>query len=258
MVKKSLGTFAAAVVFSSAGWCVSPTFAADAPSDQLARLAMLNPGSSTHALQSELRELATSTQQSYESVLAQALAEGEQSYADGHSELAAGAVSADSGDLSASPMSSGGGGGYDIVLGNGRRKGDIFYHPSSTLGVNHGHVGLYFGPKRITEAPGSGKLSRVMPARDRMVPSGTKKMKVTATLAKRQTATNWSMNRLHLPYNQYFFNNRTVESIRYNCSQFVWAAYMKTSIDLDSNGGLGVYPRDITDHNRVTTYITLT
>lgn len=43
-----------------------------------------------------------------------------------------------------------------------------------------------------------------------------------------------------------------------NCSQLVWAAYMKSlNVDLDGNGGNGVYPGDIRDSPHTITYQTL-
>lgn len=40
-----------------------------------------------------------------------------------------------------------------------------------------------------------------------------------------------------------------------NCSQLVWVAYMEAAgIDLDSNGGPGVYPYDIRDSSYTVTY----
>ncbi|KAB7789844.1 hypothetical protein [Bifidobacterium leontopitheci] len=43
-----------------------------------------------------------------------------------------------------------------------------------------------------------------------------------------------------------------------NCSQLAWASYYYTSkLDLDSNGGSGVYPKDIRDSQYTLTYKTL-
>ncbi len=40
-----------------------------------------------------------------------------------------------------------------------------------------------------------------------------------------------------------------------NCSQLVWLAYREaTGIDLDANGGLGVYPTDLTNSALTSTY----
>ena len=47
----------------------------------------------------------------------------------------------------------------------------------------------------------------------------------------------------------YFFANKSVNSDNYNCSQLVWASYKSadSNIDLDADGGSGVYPKDIAD-----------
>lgn len=46
-------------------------------------------------------------------------------------------------------------------------------------------------------------------------------------------------------YDINFLNNKNGEYEELNCSELVWAAYYEAGIDLDSDGGIGVYPNDI-------------
>lgn len=59
---------------------------------------------------------------------------------------------------------------------------------------------------------------------------------------------------LSRPYNDAFWANKSCETTdNYNCSQLVWCAYNAiTTINLDYNGGFGVYPNDITSSNNLT------
>lgn len=57
-------------------------------------------------------------------------------------------------------------------------------------------------------------------------------------------------------YNLDFAFNKT-DGPTYNCSQLVWAAYRNATLgelDLDSNGGFGVYPTDVRDSKETTEY----
>ena len=55
---------------------------------------------------------------------------------------------------------------------------------------------------------------------------------------------------LKRPYNWVWWNNKTSNTTTLNCSQLVWYAYKyATGVDLDTNGGAAVYPRDIRDSN---------
>ena len=59
---------------------------------------------------------------------------------------------------------------------------------------------------------------------------------------------------LSRPYNDAFWANKSCETTdNYNCSQLVWCAYNAiTTINLDYNGGFGVYPNDIISSNNLT------
>lgn len=79
-----------------------------------------------------------------------------------------------------------------------------------------------------------------------------------ATSNTRSSAASWAASKVGRPYDTDFIDNKTDgilvegfwmdEDSSYNCSELVWKAYMNASnnsIDLDNNGGSGVYPNDI-------------
>lgn len=63
----------------------------------------------------------------------------------------------------------------------------------------------------------------------------------------REKAKTWAYAHLNRPYKKQFWNNKKIEDIHYNCSQFVWAAYKISGYDLDFDDGPGIYPDDIRD-----------
>lgn len=137
------------------------------------------------------------------------------------------------------PASSGGGGGT-YTLGTGRQVGDVFYRPASI----HGHVGIYYLTGTIVEAPGGCCTVTAKSAYSYKVPSGSTKMQIETSQNTRTSAAVWANNRQGTAYNYSFFNNKKTTG-KMNCSQLVWAAYKVYSVNLDSNGGFGVYPKDI-------------
>lgn len=151
------------------------------------------------------------------------------------------------------PMKEGEG---QVPLGPGRNKGDIFTSPASTVGFQHGHDGIYYNQNTIVEAPGTSSNSRSISALTLMVGEGTTKESVSVSQTQRNAAADYAYNNMRgKPYNLVFFNNKQVPASKYNCSQLVWGAYlMATGIDLDSNGGWGVYPYDVRNSSYTTTY----
>lgn len=90
------------------------------------------------------------------------------------------------------------------------------------------------------------------------VARGAKKKTVIASSGVRFNARDSAYNKLGLPYNSNFAFNKTVRDSKYNCSQLVWASYMNAgNLNLDGNGGPGVYPTNIRDSPYTTTYATL-
>jgi uncharacterized protein YycO len=210
----------------------------------LDRIAELNPGVDTNTLRAELRKAAAQSGTAYDTLLAEVLAEAE------HSAERA------SGDGQFSIMKEGDG---TVYLGSGQRKGDLFVSPASTMFVEHGHIGIYYSTTVIVEAPGNCCLSRSISASSRLVGEGSVKQYVDTTQANRDAAANHSYNNFRgRAYDNSFWNNRSNGDGKLNCSELVWLAYLRTmGLDLDANGGWGVYPYDIRNHSRTVTYATL-
>ncbi|MEH3032562.1 MAG: YiiX/YebB-like N1pC/P60 family cysteine hydrolase [Aeromicrobium erythreum] len=146
--------------------------------------------------------------------------------------------------------SSGGGADKSKRLGKARQGGDVFWYDSAT-----DHVGLYTSAAYIVEAPGAGKVVRKLQAKSKKVPSKTYKMAVKVSQAKRNASAAWATTKRGKAYNLNFAFNKKVTASKYNCSQLVWAAYKaKAKVDLDSNGGTGVYPGNIRDSKKVSIY----
>ena len=152
-----------------------------------------------------------------------------------------------------------GGSAGTLYLSPATNKGDIFYTPSATMGIDHGHVGIYYTTTQIVESvPTTGV--RKISYNGRYVESGTVMQTVSTTQAKRNAAADWANSRVGIDgYSYNFATNRTTshEGAK-NCSKLVWSAYMlKASIDIDKNGGTGVYPLDIRDSSLTSTYKTI-
>lgn len=142
---------------------------------------------------------------------------------------------------------------------NSTYKGDVFYSPSSTLGgmVTFGHSGIYSEKDTIVEAPGSQYKVRSAKATGVKVISGAKVQYVNTSQANRNKAADLSKTFVGRAYNVNFALNKTKNG-NMNCSQVVWVSYKDgAGIDLDSNGGPGVYPSDIRDSKLTITYRTL-
>ncbi|WP_050773454.1 MULTISPECIES: YiiX/YebB-like N1pC/P60 family cysteine hydrolase [Brevibacterium] len=82
-------------------------------------------------------------------------------------------------------------------------------------------------------------------------------MKTSQT--KRNKAGSYAYNKLRgKKYSANFAVNKKTGSAKMNCSQLVWAAYKASvKIDLDGNGGLGVYPYNIKDSKHTHIYKTI-
>ncbi|KXB33420.1 hypothetical protein HMPREF3192_01185, partial [Atopobium deltae] len=139
--------------------------------------------------------------------------------------------------------------GADRQLCRSYYKGDMFLSPASTSFVSHGHIGIYGDKDWIVEAPGFFAKSRWAWHYNTFVGKGTVLMETTLTQAQQNAAADYAYNHLlGYPYNPIFWNNKELNPERLNCSQLVWLAYKKgAGVDLDGNGGAGVYPYDIKD-----------
>lgn len=145
-----------------------------------------------------------------------------------------------------------------FTLDAARNVGDIFFENSSTLFVNHGHVGIYHSKDTIVESwPGDGV--RTMSRFNKQVNSGSKIFTLNDVSQNiKSSAASWAMSQVGCKYSYNFANNRnTPLTGDKNCSKLVWAAYKTAgNLDIDSNGGIGVYPRDILNYNKSSVYKT--
>lgn len=232
----------AAIVLGTA--VASPASAGESP---LVELARYNPGISVAELDAALRDAAAEQGLSYEAVLEQALAEARSSVA---------VVSRARGAVTASK----GGGTGNAYLGTGI-KGDIFHSYASTLGVQHNHTGIFYLSNYTIEATGIGEVSRVLYSPTRLLAKPIRKMWVSGVGGSSgwNAAADYAYNNLlGKSYDVNFVTNRSSGDGALNCSELVWKAYKRTTgIDLDANGGLGVYPNDILNHSATIVYETI-
>lgn len=161
------------------------------------------------------------------------------------------------------PVATSSSGGGDCTtkktVGNAKNKGDIFHSYSKTSVYEHNHVGIYYTTKTIVEAPGPGSKSKSVTASTLKKCGPIYKMSVNAKQASRDKAANYAYNNFRdKEYDTNFALNKNSNSTKLNCSELVWKAYKYTvEIELDSNGGQGVYPNNILDDGSTVTYETI-
>ena len=152
--------------------------------------------------------------------------------------------------------------------------GDIYFVDSDSA---WNHVGIYVGTSTIMESmpkDGVQKWSIYNRESYQQPVSGNSDDSCILRVrnANAQAAVNWVdvPGIIGVPYDYDFLDNKNdvyfinvgtvdmpiyeqhLESDAYNCSELVWKAYKKgCNIDLDGNGGLGVYPNNIKDDNDV-------
>lgn len=145
------------------------------------------------------------------------------------------------------------------TVGNARNKGDIFHSYAKTAVYKHNHVGIYYTTKTIVEAPGKGKKSRSVTASTLKKCGPIYKMYVKAKQTSRNKAANYAYKHYRgKAYDTNFAFNKSSDSKKLNCSELVWKAYKyAVNIELDSNGGPGVYPNNIKDDGSTVRYATI-
>lgn len=134
--------------------------------------------------------------------------------------------------------------------------GDIYFTQATTYKYSHGHVGMYHYSDNIVQAPGKGKLSNIKHRSESNIVKGYSIIgRVMTTLTNRRASANYAKTYyVNKPYDENFLNNKKVTS-KLNCSGLVWFAYKKgASLNLDKDGGRGVYPRDIIYHKDIDRY----
>ncbi|MFD4639769.1 YiiX/YebB-like N1pC/P60 family cysteine hydrolase [Lentzea sp. NPDC058436] len=143
-----------------------------------------------------------------------------------------------------------------VKVGNSRYKGDIFHSYAKTV-VPHNHVGIFYTTKIVVEAPGPGSQSKARTAATLNKCGPVYKMYVKAKQSTRNKAANYAYNSLRgKSYDLDFAVNKINSTLRLNCSELVWRAYKAAGIELDHNGGTGVYPNDIKNDDSTVVYST--
>lgn len=161
------------------------------------------------------------------------------------------------------PVATASSGGGDCAtkktVGNARNKGDIFHSYAKSAGYDHNHVGIYYTTKTIVEAPGPGSKSKSVTASTLKKCGPIYKMYANTSQSNRDKAANHAYNNFRgLDYDSNFINNKDHNNGKLNCSELVWKAYKHgAKLDYDSNGGEGVYPDNIKDHNNTVLYETI-
>lgn len=158
--------------------------------------------------------------------------------------------------------------GDEMLLPQPRGAGDIFFSEAATARVSHGHNGIFVSTTHSVEALNPEKGVREV---DNTADGGRKMRSpqmlwVNTSATIRADAVKFAKSRVGFAYNKNFAFNKDVNGNDpggYNCSQLLWAAYKWASenstnsdktIDLDGDGGYGVYPRDILKSSWVTKY----
>lgn len=143
-----------------------------------------------------------------------------------------------------------------VKVGNSRYKGDIFHSYARTV-VRHNHVGIFYTTKIVVEAPGPKSLSQARTAATLNKCGPVYKMYVKAKQSTRNKAANYAYNELRgKSYDTDFAINKINSTLRLNCSELVWRAYKHAGIELDNDGGTGVFPNDIKDDASTVIYST--
>lgn len=157
--------------------------------------------------------------------------------------------------------------GYDEVqLPKGQTIGTIYW---SNMQTPWNHVGIYKKSNYIVEAmPGSDegveylRVTNSDSYQDVKDDNSSVLMYVSGvTTTQRSNTAKWAYDQVDDTYDYDFLDNKRDgyyiyvqgvglvyidENASFNCSELVWKAYKKkASVDIDSNGGLAVYPNNI-------------
>ncbi|GAA2946015.1 hypothetical protein ACFO7V_00460 [Glutamicibacter bergerei] len=221
-------------------------------SKAIQELAAMSPGLPISELKSSLTTYAKENGLTLSQATNKALAENRQSVA------AAAPVASKSSSLTQGAAPANAGGGRIYNLGSAKQGGDVFVMPAGYGIINHGHTGIFISKTVLVEAPGRNKKSRSTSSLNYKVSKGAVKQQVNHIASVKTNAANRAKGLTGKNYNMNFAVNKSATGRDMNCSQLVWAAFklVNKSIDLDGNGGLGVYPYDIKKSSRTTTYKT--
>ncbi|WP_432354385.1 YiiX/YebB-like N1pC/P60 family cysteine hydrolase [Sporosarcina sp. A2] len=222
-------TLTTTMLFSQAG-----IVSANSGVDEILKL---QPDISEQELLQDVRMIASNTGQSEQSILDQIYTELKNDQKKGNKEKS---------ELSG--RSAYGATGGTVSVGSSA-KGNFYYTPSQTAYLNHGHVGMYYTSTTIVESVPSAGVRTISTTARKVDSSGAMVKSVTTSSANRTNAANWANSQVGKSYSYNFATNRsTAHTGDKNCSKLIWSAYkLNGGLDLDVDGGLGVYPRDVRD-----------
>ena len=200
----------------------------------LDEISTLQPDVSTEEMMSSVKEIAKNTGETEQQIL-------EQIYKELKNDQAQGLAEANSNQTS-------GGSGGTVSVGNST-KGNFYYTPSQTAYLDHGHVGLYYTSTTIVESVPSSGVRTISTTARKVDSSGALVKSVSTSTTNRNNAANWAYSQVGQSYSYNFATNRsTGHNGAKNCSKLIWSSYkLNGNLDLDKDGGLGVYPRDVRD-----------
>ncbi|MER2263049.1 MAG: hypothetical protein ABS934_13640 [Psychrobacillus sp.] len=200
----------------------------------LDEISSLQPDVSTEEMMASVQEIAKNTGETEEQIL-------EQIYKELKTDQAQGLAEAKSNHTQ-------GASGGTVSVGNST-KGNFYYTPSQTAYLDHGHVGLYYTSTTIVESVPSTGVRTISTTARKVDSSGALVKSVSTTSTNRNNAANWAYTQVGQSYSYNFATNRsTGHNGAKNCSKLIWSAYkLNGNLDLDDDGGLGVYPRDVRD-----------
>lgn len=233
---------ALALLFAGAG------MASAAESSDIKRLAEIQQVEDVQAFEVEMKEMAEAAGIPFDDFTSVALAEVEHELADAQAEVseATGMTTMGPGACTSRKMPS------------ASQRGDHIWIPSLPI---FGHSALYWSGTSIIEAPGVNKKSRQIHISDRSACKGAQVQHVKTSAGNRVSAVNRAKNSyVGKSYDKSFAVNKTNGPSKLNCSELVWRAYRHSAsgLNLDSNGGKGVFPNNIKNHGKTSTYKTLT
>jgi len=204
-------------------------------SSYLNKIVKMEPFTKKEELMSQVKELAKKEKKSNESILKSM-----------YLELKKDEIKAQQENKKMKGMGGNSGG---IKLGSSK-KGNFYYTAAKTAYMNHGHVGLFMTNDKIVESVPK-KGVRIISASKRKVDEGKAVIKsISTSKKKRDAAIKWAVSRVNKDDYSYNFasNRHSSHTGDKNCSKLIWSAYkLKAKIDLDVDGGMGIYPRDVRD-----------
>ena len=232
-------------------------FTANASTNSKDELLDLMPGMTMEEIDESIKEASNLLGKSEDEVINQILSELKVQKTLTEEERLKNSTNGTKSKASSSTYSTGSGSsGTTYSLAAAKYNGDVFYEPASTFSVEHGHVGIYWTSNIIVESMPSDGV-RVLNRSNKKVESGSYIFTFSGiSQTIKNNASNWAYNRQGESYSYNFATNRLTSHYGdKNCSKLVWSAYkVEGNVDLDSNGGLGVYPKDILRHSSSSIY----